>query len=68
LGWAILVGMTGLVVAAVPLLPFGAALGTRFATAAEEAVTRFRDAAPDGLQCIRSGPCHRSRHRHSSAQ
>lgn len=35
LGWAILVGIAGLVVAAVPLLPFGNALGTRFATAVE---------------------------------
>jgi signal transduction histidine kinase len=35
LGWAILVGTAGLIVAAVPLLPFGTNLGTRFATAAE---------------------------------
>ena len=35
LGWAILVGLAGLMVAAVPLLPFGAALGGRFAIAAE---------------------------------
>ncbi len=35
LGWTILVGTAGLIVAAVPLLPFGATLGTRAATAAE---------------------------------
>lgn len=33
LGWTILVGIAGLVVAALPLLPFEATLGTRFATA-----------------------------------
>ena len=33
LGWTILVGMAGLAVAALPLLPFEATLGTRFATA-----------------------------------
>jgi signal transduction histidine kinase len=38
LGWAILVGAAGTVVAAVPLLPFGPSLGTRFATAAEVGV------------------------------
>ncbi len=38
LGWTILVGVASLVVAAVPLLPFGTALGTRFATAAEVGV------------------------------
>ena len=34
LGWMILVGMAGLLVAALPLLPLGPALGTPFATAA----------------------------------
>ena len=34
LGWTILVGIAGLVVAAVPLLPFDTMLGTQFATAA----------------------------------
>ena len=34
LGWTLLVGAAGLVVAAVPLLPVGAGLGAQFATAA----------------------------------
>ena len=35
LGWAILVGLAGLMVAAVPLLPFGTGIGGRLAIAAE---------------------------------